>query len=173
MLHNRFMKCAAILMLCLMAPQIGIVDIAYGAMVKIPVGTRVLLRVEEDLTPQTKGVGDKVPLSVMNDVIIEGKTVIAAGAPGIGEITISSKQGVVGAAAEIAFKTLYVTAVDGQNLLIDGSLQVKGKSKMAESIIVTILCCILALLATGQKAEIKKGTTLTAMALSPSTIEVK
>lgn len=166
-----FLKVVAVAVVVSMCPYLGIVEAVKAAVVSVPPGTRVLLRLEETVSPETKSVGDQVTLSVVSDVVVNGKVVIAAGAPAVGEVTVSSKKGAVGKPAEIGFQVTSVMAVDGKSVPLRATRKAEGKSKMTEAIVVTILCCVLGLLMKGGEASFEKGLTIEAETSFPVSVE--
>ncbi|HOP05752.1 MAG TPA: hypothetical protein PLF13_00530 [candidate division Zixibacteria bacterium] len=130
--------------------------------ITVPAGTVVSLRTVEELHPRNLHIGDRVVLRVASDVIIQGKTVIAAGASAHGEITAAKKKGMAGVNAEIGLSVRSVEAVDGTNVALYGTKYSGGQSKTTESVIFTILCCVLFLLMQGEDASIPSGTLIDA-----------
>jgi hypothetical protein len=146
--------------------------VATAATVDIPVGTVVTVVFSQEVDPATTAPGQTVMLSVADPVIINGATVIAAGAPVLGEVTVAEKSGAVGKPAKIGVILRHVTAVDGKNVPLAGQKQVEGKNEQATSLIVTILCCILGLLMKGGPATIPAGALVQATTVAPVAIAV-
>ena len=88
--------------------------------------------------------------------------VIASGAPVVAEVTRSQKKGAVGKPAIIGVTLYSVTAVDGSTVPLMGQKLVEGENKQTESLVITILCCVLGLLQQGGPASIPEGTQLEA-----------
>lgn len=166
-----FLRAVAIVMVVSMCPYLGIVDVVKAAVVSIPPGTRVLLRLEETVSPETKNVGDSVSLSVVSDVVVDGKVVIASGALATGEVVVSTKSGVLGKAAEIAFQVTSVTAVDGKSIPLRATKRAEGKGRVTEAVVVAILCCVLGLLMKGEKASLEPGIRIEAETAFPVSVE--
>jgi len=145
---------------------------AVAASVQIPYGTQIPLRVVEDITPETAIVGQKIILKVDRDIEVNGEVVVRAGQDAIGEVTSSTKKGAVGKAAEIGIMIRHVAAVDGTLVPLTGTKLVKGESKQTQSLIITLLCCILALVMQGEDAQIIAGTSVDAMVSTPTTIDI-
>jgi len=147
-------------------------SVALATTATVPIGTRVPLTVNETVTPETHAVGQRVMLSVEYDVKVDGQVVIAAGAPAVGEVSASRKSGAVGAPAEVGIVVRTVTAVDGTVVPIQGTKVVRGASKQTESLLITILCCVLALFMKGEKANIIEGSSIDARVEAPTAVEV-
>lgn len=155
----RWRKQAAIFMVILFIYSMIVPDFLLAeTKITIPVGTLVTLRTTSELNPKYLNVGDRVILKVANDVKIDGKVVIAAGASARGEITAKKNQGLAGVNARIGLAVRSVEAVDGTAVSLYGSKMAEGESKTTESVILTVLCCILFLLMKGQDANIPAGT---------------
>jgi len=130
--------------------------------VRVPAGTQVLLRTTETLAPETLHVGDTVHLSVVSDVKVQGRVVIEAGAPALGEITESKKQNFIGIAGKLGLAVRSVEAVDGTTIALHGSKLVEGEDKMVISIGLALVCCILFGLMKGGEASLASGTQIQA-----------
>lgn len=126
--------------------------------VQIPVGTAVLLRTNTTLTPVQLKVGDTVELSVVSDVVVDGKVVIKAGAKARGEITTSKESNYIGIAAKMGLAVRSVQAVDRTTVPLSGSKLVEGKDKMVMSIGLSLVCCILFAVMKGGESSIPSGT---------------
>ena len=144
-----------------------------GAEISVPHGTSVLLVVEELISPETHQVGQRVFLRVAADVKIDDTIVVKKGAVATGEVSVSNKRGLVGSPAEIGITMHTVEAVDGTVIPLSGRKVLKGEAKQTQSIIITILCCVLALLQKGGKAEIIVGSQIQAIVVGTTTINVK
>ena len=140
--------------------------------VKIPAGTTVILKTNTTLIPNSLNPGDTISLSVVNDVIVDGSVVIAAGAAAKGEITNAKDRGMIGIAAEIGFTIRSVQAVDGSTVMLSGAKNVSGKDKMVLSIGLALVCCILFAVMKGGDANIPSGTQIEAMVASTTTISI-
>ena len=140
--------------------------------VALPVGTVVDLTFDTAVTPNTAAVGQAVTMKVANDVKVNGKVVIPAGAAATGEVVQSSKAGAIGKEASISVTVKQVTAIDGTPVPLSGTKAMVGDSHQTSSIVITLVCCILGLLQQGGKAEIPAGATLRATVAAPVEIQV-
>lgn len=99
-----------------------------------------------------------VDFRVLNDIKVNGKTVIAVGSIAQGQITRAKKRGLMGSEGELTVTIRSVKAVDGTMVYLSGSsLSDEGGNKLALSIVLTI-CCLFGFLIKGGKAEIPAGT---------------
>lgn len=167
-----FRRLTSLITVLTLACMVLVPDPAFAIPVKVPVGTMVPVITTETISPETHLVGQRVTLSAERDVIVSGKTVIAAGAMVVGEVTVSRKAGAVGAPGEIGIVLRTVTAADGSTIPIEGSKIIQGKSRQAESLVVTILCCVLGLIMKGDPADIATGSSIDARVLSEIEVEV-
>ena len=140
--------------------------------VTIPFGTLVDLKFEGNVVPATSPLGSTVALTVTMPVVIDGKTVIAAGAAATAEITESSKPGSLGKPGSVGVVVKRVAAVDGTIVPLSGTKVVEGKSKQTSAIVIAILCCILGLLQHGENAMIPAGSTISATVATPIDVRV-
>ncbi len=140
--------------------------------VQLPVGTVVDLTFDTRVTPETDAVGQNVTLKVTNDVRVNGKVVIAAGATATGEVVQSARSGAVGKEAQISVTAKQVPAVDGTVVPLSGTKAVVGQAHQTSSIVITLLCCILGLLQHGGKAEIPAGSSLRTTVAAPVEIQI-
>lgn len=143
---------------------------AAGAIVKVPVGTTVILELQEAISSETASQGQKVRLEVMSDVKVKGKTVIRKGSTAVGEVASVSKAGMAGTAGGLGVTLQTVEAVDGSPILISMGKGAKGEDKMVKSIAIAALCCVFALLMKGKDVTMEKGTVFTAMTLAPAEV---
>ena len=138
--------------------------------VTIPAGTVVTLRTTSVIAPEQLNTGDLVTLTVVNDVVIDGKVVIASGAQAKGEIIDSRNRGMIGIAAKIGLSVRSVTAVDNTTVPLMGSKIVPGKDKMVLSIGLSLICCILFALMKGGDASIPAGAQIEAQVAGTTSV---
>jgi len=139
---------------------------------QIPSGTVVIVKTNTTLTPEQLNIGDTVDLSVVNDVVIDGKVVIAAGAAARGEIVSAKKRNFIGIAGKIGMVLQSAQAVDGSSVQIRGSKIVEGEDKMVMSIGLSLICCILFALIKGGEAVVPAGVQIEAQVSSTTTVNV-
>jgi hypothetical protein len=97
------------------APQID----GKAAAVTLREGEMVRLRLMERITSKTNQAGDQVRLESAEDVYVNNRLVIAAGAPARGEIlALRRKRGIVH--GEVVCRLGYVRTVDGQWVPLEG-----------------------------------------------------
>ncbi len=153
-------------------PTTLIPSLALATPITVPVGTLVTVVFNVEVNPATATVGQTVSLSALNPVVIDGITVVQAGAPALAEVTASEENGAVGKPAKIGVALRHVTAVDGTNIPLTGQKVIEGENKQATSLVVTILCCVLGLLMKGGPATIPSGSQVVATTVAAATVNV-
>ena len=88
-----------------------------AAQIEIPEGTRVKVRLEEDLTSATAEKGQSVRLSVVEEVKIGGTVVIAPGAKATGTVVVATPKRLM-TGGKLDFSVDGVTAADGETIPI-------------------------------------------------------
>ncbi|HVA16980.1 MAG TPA: hypothetical protein VMV59_04615 [Candidatus Dormibacteraeota bacterium] len=100
---------------------------AKAPLITIPEGTQISARLADDVDSGQVHVGDHISMNVLEDLKIQGATVIQKGAIVMGRVTQAKgarKMG-RGGKLDISFQTL--TAADGTKVPISGILFAKGK----------------------------------------------
>lgn len=122
----------------------------------LPEGTVIALRLAQDvsseMTEQTP-----VDLRVLRDVVVDGKVVVRTGWPARGAVATVKSSSSLGRAGKISMKLISAKAVDGQEILIRGSLDKEGDDKVTQTVLLGLLCIPLLLLE-GDDAMIPAGT---------------
>ena len=88
-----------------------------AAQIEIPEGTRVKVRLEEDLSSATAEKGHSVRLSVVEEVKIGGTVVIAPGAKATGTVVVATPKRLM-SGGKLDFSVDGVTAADGETIPI-------------------------------------------------------
>jgi len=88
-----------------------------AAQIEIPEGTRVKVRLEEDLSSATAEKGRPVRLSVVGEVKIGGTVVIAPGAKATGTVVVATPKRLM-SGGKLDFSVDGVTAADGETIPI-------------------------------------------------------
>ncbi len=128
----------------------------------IPTGTIVQVSPVQTVSPANVMVGDPVQLKVLQDVLVDGKVVIAVGALAKGEVTTAEKKGLLGKPAKIGIAVRSVEGVDQTYHLAYGNKLMEGEDKMVLAVITTLLCLIGFLIFQGGDAAISPGTPIQA-----------
>jgi hypothetical protein len=135
--------------------------------ISIPEGTRVRVRLDQDLSGETAEEGQSVQLSVTEDVKIGDVVVIAQGANTAGRVVLAQAKRRMGRTGKIDFSVERVTAVDKSDIpLRYTSNKKEGGSHAVSTGIITAGVAVLFwpaapffLLRKGKEAKIQKGMT--------------
>lgn len=125
-------------------------------------GTPVVLRLTEQVSSETHQTGSMVNLAVSIDVVVDGKTVIAAGTTARGTVTWSEGKGRIGRAGKLQIAVDNTTGVDGQRVALRSTVARTGKDSETSSVALGIICCPLFLLMKGEDVVYPIGTELKA-----------
>ncbi|MBU1652979.1 hypothetical protein KKA00_12205, partial [bacterium] len=123
------------------------IDFAISQTVKetIPAGTPVFVKIDHEISSKEYSAGSKVPVTVAHDVIVKGQVLIQAGAQCDAVVTSAQKAGAVGRAGRLTIQVNSVMSVGGTMIPIaNATLNKEGEGALTESVVITILCCILA-----------------------------
>lgn len=93
---------------------------------KIEPKTPIRLTVEEAVSSSSAKAGDTLKVVAAADLVINGRVVIAKGAPAVGHIITTKKKGLASYDGLLEVSINSVRAVDGQNVAVDGHLTVGG-----------------------------------------------
>ncbi len=147
------------------AQEMGLVP----ARITIPDGTPVKLQLAETISSAHAHVGDDVNLIVVRDVSLEGVTVIPAGTMARGSVTGIRGRRLLGIGGKVALRIDTLQLVNGDQIELRGSKEVKGGSRtklMVGAMIVTGLIFLPAapvfLLTLGHQSTVVKSTEITA-----------
>lgn len=83
---------------------------AFASKVVIPAGTPVTLELVEPLSSETSHKGDAVQLRLAEDLIVNGKKVLPAGAPASGAITVAQPRGRLARQGRLGFEVATLEA---------------------------------------------------------------
>ena len=134
--------------------------------VVVNAGTPVHLELIDGINGNKVKQGQTVDFRVVSNVVVDGKTIIAAGSIAKGQIVSAKKSSLLGIPGEVQVAIKHVNAVDGTIIPLSGnSLADEGQDKMVVSIVCTLLC-IFGFLIKGGKAEIAAGATVQAYTTS-------
>lgn len=130
--------------------------------VLIPHGTALPLLFASALNSKTADVGDKISLTLAEDVKAGDTVLIHKGAVASGVVTETDKSHAAGVPGEIVFKVDSMEQ-DGTVIKLRGTAAKEGQDKYSNSAAAIVpVVGPLALLEHGQEAEIKQGTPFTA-----------
>jgi hypothetical protein len=79
-----------------------------GACCHVPAGTAVEVELTQVVSTKTEKAGDSFTLRLAEPLIVEGRIVLPAGAPGVGEVVESAKPGLGGKSAKLVLAARYL-----------------------------------------------------------------
>lgn len=161
--------------LLLLVLLLGMAAPALAQEVLLTEGTVVRVRLLETLDSGSKmQVGDLIAFEVADPIIVNGQTLVRAGARATGTLTESTNAKWGGRKGKLDFTIDYVEAVDGQNVRVRSSAnQVKGKSNVGLMAAGAVLVTPVAVVLRGKNAVIEKGTEFTVYMDQDRTITVR
>lgn len=120
-------------------------------------GTGVQLETRADVSSKTAKAGDPVELAVTRPVLVDGVTVIPAGAPAKGEVAKARDNGLLGRSGKLDVQITSITA-GGRDIPVRGSSDKKGSSGTIGAVGAGVVFLPLAIVVKGKDAKIPAGT---------------
>jgi len=147
---------------------------ARSATVMIPSGTRIFGELQEEVTSDVKEfeVGEFVTGRVWRNVVVDGQTVVSAGAPMVLQVSDITKRRTFGRAGSIEIRAVSVTAVDGTEIFLDGGYDRKGENRVVLSSTLAALVAWPTLFIKGREAVLGPGTVFDASVPANTNIAV-
>lgn len=128
------------------------------AQVSIPDGTELSVVTTEEISSKTATEGDPINFKVDEDVVINGKVVIAKGTMAKGIISNASKSGRMGKGGKLSIRVESTNTVDDQKIKLRASKGKEGDDKTGTTVALVVLFGPLGFLKKGKDAKIKEGT---------------
>lgn len=116
----------------------------------------------EEISSKTVTEGDPLSFKVADDVVIDGKIVIASGTLVKGEVSNAKKSGRMGKSGTLSIRILSTNTVDSQKIKLRASKGKEGEDKTGTTVALVVLFGPLGFLKKGKDAKIKEGTRITA-----------
>ena len=120
--------------------------------------TELRLRLEHPVSSATAMVNQALSFEVTEDVMVDGRVVIAKGAEAQGTVTRAQHRKGFGRRGKLEFTISVVEAVDGQKLRLEASQALRGKDLYGTAGVVTILTGPFGVFVKGKDVEIPAGT---------------
>jgi hypothetical protein len=120
-------------------------------------GTEVRLETTRELNSNDAKVGDRFDLEVIEDVKLNGRTVIPAGTRAVGEVTVAKRKGMWGKSGKLETRLLYLEVGD-QRIRITGASTDKGKTGTAGVVASLAVVPVAGFFVTGTSAVIPPRT---------------
>ena len=143
--------------------------------VNVPFGTRVFIELDQRVTSKKKHnrPGSLVRAHVWRDVVVNGKTVVAAGTPVMVQIGAIKGAKVAGIKGHVELKALQVSAIDGSDLMLTGGYDKSGKSLMALSITLAAVVFVPLIFLKGKQAKLEPGSVFDATVFQATEVRVE
>jgi hypothetical protein len=124
-------------------------------------GTQVRLRLLQTVSSASAKVEDRVVFEAVEDITVDGVTVVAAGARGEGTVTRAQRRKSFGRRGRLDFSIDTVETVDGQKVPLRFSRSLRGKDLYGTAGVVTILTGPFGVFVKGKNVEVTTGTEYT------------
>lgn len=138
----------------------------------LPSGAAVTVHATEDITSGKAKTGDTVYFTVQNPVVVNGVTVIAAGAQARGRVDLSKHASGFGRNGKLQISIHSVAAVDGTQIPLRASQEQRGGNNAALSVGVIVFVSILGVFIQGREAVIKSSKAFDVFVDQPVTFRV-
>jgi len=89
--------------------------------VVVPAGTAVHFKLKQTINTANAKVGEHVPIELTQAIVVNGRTVANAGAPGHVRITAAESSGRIGGSAKLAFRLSSITLANGTRADVSSS----------------------------------------------------
>lgn len=174
--------CALSLLVAMLAPTLATAAAlttraqdapAAAAEVVLPDGTQLNVITTEEISSKTAAEGDALTFKVDEDIVVNGKVVIAKGTLVKGEVSNAKKSGRMGKAGALSIRVLSTEAVDGQKVKLRASKGKEGDDKTGTTVALVVLFGPLGFLKKGKDAKIKEGTRIKAYTDEEKKVQVK
>ncbi|MFQ5754725.1 MAG: hypothetical protein ACE5H7_01395 [Acidiferrobacterales bacterium] len=129
--------------------------------ITIPIGTVVYGELEQRVSSKKKEqprVGDRIKAHVWRDVVVDGRTVIKAGAPMVVRVAKVKQAKFAGIKGKMQLEADSVKAADGTEIFLDGGYNKAGKGRMALSISLAALVAWPTIFIKGKQVVLEPGT---------------
>ena len=143
------------------------------AQLTIPDGTELTVITTEEISSKTATEGDPLTFKVDEDVMVDGKVVIAKGTLVKGEVSNAKKSGRMGKAGTLGIRILSTETVDNQKIKLRASKGKEGDDKTGTTVALVVLFGPLGFLKKGKDAKIKEGTKIKAYTDEEKKVQVK
>lgn len=139
-----------------------------AADIVLPVGSGVLISIDQKLSSKKAKVGDAIKASVANDVRIDDVVVIAKGTPVTGRVAEADSASLGGSGGSLTMEFSSVNTVDGHAVPLKYTSQKEGARTKALSL--KGFMTGYGLLSTGDNVEVEAGTTVEAKTTESITV---
>lgn len=125
----------------------------------LPAGTPLRLTTVEAINSASLVQGQRVSLTIADDVLIGSRLVIPRGTAAVGEIEALAQKGIFGKAAKFSLRPLFVD-VNGQRVNLAGGQVRRGRDGVAAAAVTTVLLGALGIIITGKSATLPANSVI-------------
>jgi hypothetical protein len=142
--------------------------------IAIPVDTRIFGELGQEVTSNIEqfASGDPVMGRVWQDVVVDERTVISAGAPMVLRISDITKRKVFGRGGNVEIRAVSVTAVDGTEIFLDGGYDQEAENRIILTASLFALVAWPTAFIKGKEAILPAGTVFDATTLANMNVTV-
>ena len=131
------------------------------AAVKLTEGTEMVLRLEDTLSSKTANEGDRITVTLVDDVALPNGVVLKAGYRGVGEVVEARSNGAMGKTGKVNIRINYLK-VGEQRIRLRGAKSAQGDHRTGTQVVTVVLVGVFAGFVKGKNITIPKGTMITA-----------
>jgi hypothetical protein len=128
----------------------------------IPDGTEITVVTTDEISSKTATEGDPLNFRVAEDIVINGKVVIAKDSLVKGTVASAKKSGFMGRGGNLGIRVESAMTVDNQKLKLRSAKNKEGGDKTGTTVALVVLFGPLGFLKKGKNAIIKSGTPIKA-----------
>lgn len=146
----------------------------HTATLTIPAGTRIYGVIDDLVTsdPKKNSVGDIINDHVWRNIVVNGKTVIAAGSPMLLRISTLQKRRIAGRKGSVTVQAVSVMSIDGTEIFLDGGYDQEGSKRIVLVGLLSGLLFLPLVFIRGKNAELEPGTVFDASLLNSANVAV-
>lgn len=124
----------------------------------VPDGMEFTVVTVDEISSKTATEGDQLTFKVLEDVKVDGQTVIAKGTLVKGSVAQAKKAGMMGRGGSLGIRVESATTIDNQKLKLRSTKGKEGDDKTGTTVALVVLFGPLGFLKKGKNAVIKPGT---------------
>jgi hypothetical protein len=143
------------------AATLAVPGLCSAAIIKVPEGTEMIVRLNDNLSSGTSTEGDQFSISLQEPVRLSDGTVLKPGYRGRGEVMKAKKKGFAGQGGDLNIRINYIRIGDTR-IRLRANKGGEGQGAMGATVALAVLFGPLGLLKHGHDIEIKSGQTITA-----------